>query len=157
MITSHQLTAPPQRGLTRAVVTPSRDGLIVALCLVGAALLVVSGLIHLHLWHGPYRHLTLGHMNTLFVIQWVLCFVGAAALLVMRNLLAVLAAAGLMAGTFIGYLISRYHTGGLFGFYLGSHYSSSDATWALRVEITGTVLMLITAGLIVMRNGRRTR
>jgi hypothetical protein len=149
MTMSQQLTAPRSR-----VVAPSTNGLIVGLCVVNAALLVTSGLIHLHLWRGPYRHLTVGHMNTLFVIQWVLCFVGALALLVMRNLLAVVAAAGLMAGTFIGFLITRYHTGGLFGFRLT--FSTNDAKWALAVEIAATVLLLVTAALMLFRGERRT-
>jgi hypothetical protein len=147
MTSSHQLTAPRAR-----VVAPSTSALTVTLCVVNAALLVVSGLIHLHLWRGPYRHLTVGHMNTLFIAQWVLCFVGALALLVMRNLVAVVAAAGLMAGTFIGFLITRYHSTGLFGFHLT--FSTSDAKWALVVEITATVLLTVTAALMA-RGDRR--
>jgi hypothetical protein len=150
MTTSHQLSAPPK---ARAVVAPSTSGPIVALCVIGAALLIVSGLIHLHLWRGPYRHLTVGHMNTLFVVQWVLCFVGAVALLALRNLIAVLAAAGLMAGTFIGFLITRYRSAGLFGFHLT--FSTSDAKWALAVEITATVLLLVTAALMLRGDRRR--
>jgi hypothetical protein len=150
MTMSHQLSARPR---ARAVVAPSTSGPIVALCVVAAALLVASGAIHLHLWRGPYRHLTVGHMNTLFIVQWVLCFVGALALLVMRNLIAVLAAAGLMAGTFIGFLITRYRSAGLFGFHLT--FSTSDAKWALAIEITATVLLLVTAALMVRGERRR--
>jgi hypothetical protein len=149
MTSSQQLTAPRTR-----VVAPSSNALVVTLCVVNAALLVVSGLIHLHLWRGPYRHLTVGHMNTLFIIQWVLCFVGALALLVMRNLLAVVAAAGLVAGTFIGFLISRYRSAGLFGFHVP--YSTNYAKWALAVEIAATVLLAITAALMVRGDRRAT-
>jgi hypothetical protein len=147
MTTSTQMT-------TRHSATASASQPVVAvLCVLGAALLVVSGLIHLHLWRGPYRHLTTGHMNTLFLIQVISCFVLAVAVIALRNVLAVLAAAGLMAGTFIGFLISRYRTAGLFGFHLP--FSSSDAKWALTVEIAATVLFLITA--LVMVRGARSK
>jgi hypothetical protein len=55
----------------------------------------------------------------------------------------VLAGAGLMAGTFIGFLISRYRTAGLFGWH--DPYNTNDSKWALIVEIAGTVTLLITA------------
>jgi hypothetical protein len=50
-----------------------------------------------------------------------------------------------MAGTATGYLIARYNHGGLFSFYLGPTYSSSDATWSLIVEFTAAVLLAATA------------
>jgi energy-converting hydrogenase Eha subunit C len=127
---------------------------MVAVCVVGAGLLVASGAIHLHLWNEYYRHIKTGHMNVLFLIQWIACFVAAAALLVMRNALAALGCTALLAGTFIGYLIARYHHGGLFGFYLGAHFSSSDATAALTIEIIGTALLAITT-LAMLRGGER--
>jgi hypothetical protein len=123
----------------------SRNPVVIGLCIVCAVLLVASGLIHLHLWRGPhgYRHVTVGHMNVLFLLQVISCFVLAAVILVTRNVLAVLAGAGLMAGTFIGFLIARYRSAGLFGFKLG--FSSSSATWALGIEIAATVLLVLTA------------
>jgi hypothetical protein len=114
-----------------------------ALCIVDAALLLVSGAIHFHLWRGPYRHLTVGHINDLFLLQVIGCLVVAIAILATRHVLAVLAGAALMAGTFIGFLISRYRTAGLFGWH--DPYNTSYSRWALIVEIAGTVLMLITA------------
>jgi hypothetical protein len=131
--------------LTRPQQATSSGGrqLIWGLCIVDAALLLVSGAIHFHLWRGPYRHLTVGHINDLFLLQVIGCLVAAIAILATRHILTVLAGAGLMAGTFIGFLISRYRTAGLFGWH--DPYNTNDSKWALIVEIAGTVTLLITA------------
>jgi hypothetical protein len=147
MTTTAQASTP-----ARTIAAPHREITLVALCGVLAAMLVVSGVIHLHLYNKYYKDISTGHINKQFLAQWILCFVGAAALLVMRNLLAVAAAGALLAGTFIGYLFARYHTGGIFGFYLGPHYHSGSATWALISEIVGTVVALVTAALMVRRS-----
>jgi hypothetical protein len=136
MTASHELSAPGHA-------TTSRVPLIWGLCVVDAALILVSGAIHFHLWRGPYRHLTVGHINDLFLLQVIGCLVIAIAILATRHILTVLAGAALMAGTFIGFLISRYRTAGLFGWH--DPYTTSDSNWALAVEIAGTVLLLATA------------
>lgn len=123
---------------------------ILALCALAAGLTVASGAIHLYLWDHFYRHITTGHMDTLFLLQWILCFAGAIALLVMRNLLAVLASAALLAGTFIGFLVAKYHHGGLFGFAIPG-FSSWETTWTTIVEVAGTVVLLATAALMARR------
>ena len=145
MTSSHPLSA------VRRTSMANTDLSQLSLCLVGAACLVASGAIHLHLWNQYYRHITTGHMNDLFLVQWILCFVGAAAVLSLRNLLAVGAGAALLAGTFVGYLLARYHAGGLFGFALPNNFSSSDATWAMVVEIAGTVILAAAALRFVRR------
>jgi hypothetical protein len=130
--------------------TTSSNPLIWALCIVDAALILVSGYIHFHLWRGPYRHLTVGHINDLFLLQVIGCVVIAIAILATRHILAVLAGAGLLAGTFIGFLISRYRTAGLFGWH--DPYNTNDSKWALIVEIVGTGLLLLTAGIMWARS-----
>jgi hypothetical protein len=150
MTTSHHLTSPH----SRLAGASARGATVTGLCVVGAVLMVVSGAIHLHLWDQYYRHITTGHINVLFMVQLILAFVGAAALLVLRNRLATVAGALLMAGTAVGYLIARYHSGGLFGFYLGPTFSSSDATWSLIVEIAGAVLLAATT--VVLSLGERS-
>jgi hypothetical protein len=144
-----------QRELTRSRPMASSGGgaAVIALCVADAALLVASGWIHLHLWRGPYRHLTVGHINTLFLLQWIAAFVAAAAVLVVRHFIVALGAAALMAGTFIGFLISRYRSAGLFGWH--DPVSTNYSDWALVVEIAGTVLLLATAALMV--RGSRSR
>jgi hypothetical protein len=119
---------------------------VIALSVVNAVLLLASGWIHFHLWHGPYRHLTIGHINVLFLLQWISCLVAAVAVLALRRVIIYLGAAALMAGTFIGFLISHYRTAGLFGWHDPS--TTSYSTWALIVEIAGTVLLLATTWMI---------
>jgi hypothetical protein len=131
------VTTPSHR--TSGIAARHREVPVIALCVIGAALMITSGAIHLHV----------GHMNVLFGFQFVLAFVGAAALLGLRNLLAVVAGALLLAGTFVGYVIARYHHGGLFGFYLGPTFSSWEATWSMISEIAGTVVLLVTAAVMV--------
>jgi hypothetical protein len=141
-------TAPATRN---AIIAPHRSASILTLCIVGAAMAGTSGGIHLYLWNHFYRHNAYAqehHMNTLFLVQWILCFLGVLALLVMRNLLASIATAALLTGTFIGYLIARYHGGGLFGFDLPSDFGSWEATWSMIVEIIGAVALVVTAGLM---------
>jgi hypothetical protein len=151
MTASQQLTAPTKRAATSG----GHRGVIVALCVLSAGLMIVSGIIHLHLWNEYYKHIKTGHMNVLFLVQTIAAFVGALALLIWRHWIVVLGSAALMLGTAIGYLIARYHSGGLFGFQLPSNFGSSDATWSLTVEFASTVLLLLGAALIV-RNARRT-
>jgi hypothetical protein len=105
-----------------------------------------SGAIHLHLWQTAYRNITIGHLNTLFLIQTISAFVLAAALIVFRHFLVALAGLALMVGTLTGYLISRYRTAGLFGFHLPI--TTSDANRAMAVEIAAIVLLAITAWLL---------
>jgi membrane protein YqaA with SNARE-associated domain len=145
-------TATASAPLTRTVVSGHRSLPIVGLCVVGAGLSVASGAIHLHLWNEVYRHISNGHLNALFLIQAILCFVAAAAVLAMRNILAVVATAALLIGTYIGYLITRYH--GWFGFDPGKGIATTDAKWSMVLEIVGTIVLLATAAL--MARDRRT-
>ena len=146
-MTTATTTAPPARTL----IAGHRAAPIIGLCVLGAGLSIASGAIHLQLWHEYYRHIKTGHMNVLFLVQWILCFAGGLAVLAMRNLLAVLADAALLAGTFIGYLLARYHGGGLFGFALPSNFGSWQASWSMTVEIAGTIVLLATAVAMAQR------
>jgi hypothetical protein len=137
MTTSHHELTRPRQAIS------SGSPVIWGLCIADAALILVSGYIHFHLWRGPYRHLTVGHINDLFLLQVIGCVVVAIAILATRHILTVLAGAALLAGTFIGFLISRYRTAGLFGWH--DPYNTNYSKWALIVEIVGTVLLLITA------------
>ena len=126
----------------------SRGGPMWLLYLADAGLLVASGLIHLHLWDIAYRHVAT--LDVLFLVQVALCALAAVALLVTRHLLVVLAAAALMAGTIVGFLLAR--TVGIFGFKLT--FSSGLADTVLVVEVAG-VIMLALAGWLQLRRGSR--
>ena len=112
------------------------------LYLADAGLLVTSGLIHLHLWDIAYRHVKT--LDVLFLVQVALCLLAAAALLVTRQLLVVLGAMALMAGTIVGFLLAR--TVGIFGFHLT--FSTGLAYTVLVVEAAGVVLLGLTSWLL---------
>jgi hypothetical protein len=108
------------------------------LAATGAALLVVSGLIHLHLWDIAYRHVdTLG---PLFIVQTVAALVLAVLLLAWPNRVVVGAAILLAAGTIAGFV--KADNGGIFGFTLPV--VTSWAKWALAAEI-GVIAVLVVA------------
>jgi hypothetical protein len=123
----------------------SSSGLMWLLYLADAGLLVASGLIHLHLWDIAYRHVAT--LDVLFLVQVALCALAAVALLVTRHLLAVLAAAALMAGTMVGFLLAR--TVGIFGFKLT--FSSGLADTVLAMEVAGVILLALTGWLQLRR------
>jgi hypothetical protein len=126
----------------------SRGGPMWLLYLADAGLLVASGLIHLHLWDIAYRHVAT--LDVLFLVQVALCALAAVALLVTRHLLVVLAAAALMAGTIVGFLLAR--TVGIFGFKLT--FSSGLADTVLVVEVAGVIMLALT-GWLQLRRGSR--
>ena len=132
----------------RQPVTRSQ-GLMWVLFLCDAALLITSGLIHLHLWDIAYRHLKT--FNVLFLIQVIAALLAAVALLATRWLIVVLGSLALLAGTIVGFILVR--TVGLFGFKLA--FSSGLANTVLIVEIAGVILLAITAGLMLRASARR--
>jgi predicted lipoprotein with Yx(FWY)xxD motif len=80
--------------------------------IVGAALLVASGAIHLDLYVTGYR--TIPTIGPLFLLQVIAAFVLAAAILVTGNWLVEAAGAGFAVSVLGGYLLSLWV--GLFGF-----------------------------------------
>jgi hypothetical protein len=107
-----------------------------------AALMVVSGLVHLYLWHLAYRHVaTLG---PLFLVQAVAAVVLAGALAAFRRGLFLVAAIGLMAGTIVGFILVT--TVGLFNFTLRTITGWADL--ALVVEAGALVGLLVGARLL---------
>jgi hypothetical protein len=134
---------------TRKPSQDSRGALMWLLYLCDAALLVSSGLIHLHLWDIAYRHVKT--LDVLFGVQVALCLLAALILLVTRHLLVVLAAAALMAGTIVGFLLAR--SVGIFGFRLT--FSSGLAYTVLVVEGAAVVMLALTGWLQWQRRDGR--
>lgn len=120
--------------------TTSAAGLTKVLVWVGAVLVLVSGVEHLHLWDIAYRHVaTLG---PLFVVQGIVTILLAVALAVARWFYLVLGGLALMIGTIVGFVLVL--TTGLFGFKL---HSISDLAWfILVVEIAAIVVLGTAAG-----------
>ena len=114
-----------------------------------AALMVVSGYIHLHLWEIAYRNIAT--IGPLFIVQGVAAFVFAVGAAAFRRVWTALIGAGTMIATLTGFLISVNY--GLFGFQ--DSFWGSNAIDAFVVEIAAAVLFL--AAVAVSIAGRTTR
>jgi hypothetical protein len=115
------------------------------LFVIDAALLIVSGAIHLHLWDIAYRHVST--LDVLFPVQAIAAVLAAIVLLATRHILVVVGSALLMAGTIVGFILAR--TVGIFGFHLT--FSSGLANLVLVVEAAAIVALAITAGMLARR------
>jgi hypothetical protein len=125
----------------RSVTQRQRPAWLWLLYLADAALLVASGLIHLHLWDIAYRHVKT--LDQLFLVQVAAALVLALALLFTRHLLVVVASLLLMAGTIVGFLLAR--SVGIFGFKLT--FTSGLANTVLIIELAAVILLAITGWL----------
>jgi len=120
------------------------------LCLAGAALLVVSAIIHIHLWSTGYRHIpTIG---PLFLLQGIAGITIAVVVALIRRAWAALVGAGFAASTIAGLLLSVEV--GLFGF--EDSLSAPDATLSLMVE-SAALVVLAAAALVGVRRPTRIR
>lgn len=116
---------------------------------LGAALMLVSGVVHVHLWDIAYRHVaTLG---PLFLVQAALSLVVAVALAVFRRAALILAGMALMAGTIVGFILVV--TTGLFGFKLQTITGWADL--ALASESAAVVVLGVAGSLIWQRRSPR--
>jgi hypothetical protein len=115
---------------------------------VGFCLVVTAGAIHLHLWlvNPDYRDISV--IGPLFLFQSIAAFVLALALLASRRLIMVVVAAGFLAATMAGYLLSVYV--GLFGF--KDVLSAPFGTTSLGVEAAGVVVLAIAGAMIPSRD-----
>jgi hypothetical protein len=136
----------PRQWLLRLVSPPTLTSTV--LSLAGAGLLVVSAVIHLHLWSTGYRHIpTIG---PLFLMQGIVGIGLALLVAVTRRAWAALIGAGFAASTIGGLLLSVEV--GLFGF--KDSLSAPDATLSLVVESVAFVV-LAAAGLVAVLRPRK--
>lgn len=110
------------------------------LCWAGSILLIVSALIHYHLWASVgYRGIpTIG---PLFLLQVIAGIATAIAVAISRYFLVALAGALFAAGTIAGFVYSVQF--GLFGF--KDTYSATDGTASLVVEAAAFVVLVAAA------------
>jgi len=118
---------------------------VTILAVVGAALLVWSGIIHLMLWSDGYRDISV--IGPLFLIQGIGGIAIAAAIVVMRRLLVLAAGAVTLAATAIGLLLSVHV--GLFGY--RESLAIPYAGLSLTVEFTGAAILAVAAAIIAVR------
>ncbi|WP_298212416.1 hypothetical protein [Ferrimicrobium sp.] len=109
---------------------------------VGGSALLLSGLIHLHLWLTGYRHVPV--IGLLFVLQAALALVLAIAVLLRRQRWVFIVASIFLLGT-IGGLLASVEVG-LFGF--RDAFNAPLAMESLLVETVGA-LVLAFLGLLV--------
>jgi hypothetical protein len=116
---------------------------------IGAAALVVSGLVHLHLWDIAYRHVdTLG---PLFLVQGIVALVLAVVLVAWTRPVVALAGLVFAAGTIAGYV--KALNGGIFGFTLPV--VTGWANLALTAEIVALVALGSASWLMLARRPMR--
>lgn len=104
----------PSGHLRSALLAQGRTPAVVSLVALAAALVAGSGAIHFYLWDIAYRNVAT--FDVLFMVQGVTAVVVALALVGMRRGFVLAAAAGLMLGTLLGFILVL--TTGLFGFKL---------------------------------------
>lgn len=145
MVTDHRRGAevPIVQAPTRGGLIASPGRLVNALCWAGSLLLIISALIHLHLWAGGYQHIpTIG---PLFLLQGVVGIALALVVTVSRQAMAMVAGALFALGT-VGGLVLSIEVG-LFGF--TDSLNAPYATLSVVVESAAVVILGI-AWLIVL-------
>ncbi len=131
-----------------ALQSPAARWAITVLAVVGAGLMVWSGVIHLQLWSQGYRDISV--IGPLFLIQGIGSIVVALAVVAFRRVFLLAAGAALMAGTGVGLLLSA--TIGLFGY--TESLAITDAQTSLMVEFIGAAVL---AGAAVVLAAARPR
>jgi hypothetical protein len=114
---------------------------VTLLALAGAALLAWSGVIHLQLWSGGYRDISV--IGPLFLIQGITSIALALALAAFRRLVLLAAGAVLAAATAAGLLLSAGI--GLFGYQ--ESLAVPYAETSLAVEFTSAAVLAAAAGI----------
>jgi|SRR5271166_2484187 len=127
-------------------------GLVASLVLVaGATLILVSGIIHLHLWASGYKNIkTIG---PLFLVQGIAAIVLFVAISLIRRVFIAVLGALFAAGTIAGLLLSVHV--GLFGY--RELMSAPWATTSIVIESAAVVLLLVGAALVFLGERKDTR
>jgi hypothetical protein len=133
-----------------ALQSPTAHWTVMTLAGTGAAFLVWSAVIHLQLWAGGYKDISV--IGPLFLIQATASIILAVAILAVRRL--ILLAAGAAAGlaTAAGLLLSAYD--GLFGY--TESLAVPYAALSLAVEFTAAFTLLTATGLLALATPART-
>lgn len=114
---------------------------------VGAATIVATGAIHLHLWMTGYKYIHVANINYLFIAQAISGFVLGPVIVLFRRMFVVLAGAAFLASSAAGLLLSA--TVGFFGFHDGLNVPW--ATPSLIVELAGFVVLVASGLALVAR------
>lgn len=121
--------------------SPRWRAMVTAAILAGAVCTVGSGVLHLYLWGETDGYRQIPSIGPLFLAQGISALAIGVLTAAARRLAVVLAAAGLLAATAAGLVISVEV--GIFGF--RETWSAPYALTSLYEEIAGAVLLLATA------------
>ena len=116
---------------------------------IGAALVAATSAIHLHLWATGYR--AIPTIGPLFLVQGIVGAILAVVLAASRRVFAVVAAAGFMAATIGGLLLSVYV--GLFGFM--DSLAAPFAGLSLAVEGVGALTLAAVGAVLLVGHRKR--
>ena len=133
------MASPVGKFLAAPVAGFRGDVVALGAVVASAILMILSGLVHIHLWDIAYRHVaTLG---PLFMVQAIAALVLAVVLVVARAVVVALACIALMLGTLVGFILAD--TVGIFGFTL-----PVVTGWAYDALITEGLSAVILAVLV---------
>jgi hypothetical protein len=134
-------------GAGRRRTAPAASAILVA----GAALLIASAVIHLHLWATGYRHI--GTIGPLFFTQGAVGIFLSILIALIRRIFVALLGALFELGTMLGLLLASH--GGLFGYQ-----TTLSAPWAktsLGVEAASMVALVAGGVLAVLAERAHVR
>ena len=112
----------------------------------GAALLVVSGLVHVRLYQDGYRDFPNANLGRSFLLNAVACGIVAVALVVHGSSATALAGLAVANGTLIGFALSRTDRG-VFAFTERGFAPRPDAAISVIVEIGAALALLLVLAL----------
>jgi len=134
-------------GAGRRRTAPAASAILVA----GAALLIASAIIHLHLWATGYRHI--GTIGPLFFTQGAVGIFLSILIALIRRIFVALLGALFELGTMLGLLLASH--GGLFGYQ-----TTLSAPWAktsLTIEAASMVALVAGGVLAVLAERAHVR
>jgi hypothetical protein len=118
-----------------------RSRLLLGGRVVAAVLVLVGGYIHLKLYFDGYRDIPDANLGRSFLLNAAAAVVVAAALVLWRNVWALVAGLVLVNATLIGFGLSRTSRG-IFGFTESGFRPSPEAAISLVVEIGAAVILI---------------
>jgi hypothetical protein len=118
-----------------------RSRLLLGGRVVAAVLVLIGGYIHLKLYFDGYRDIPDANLGRSFLLNAAAALVVAAALVLWRNVWALVAGLVLVNATLIGFGLSRTSRG-IFGFTESGFQPSPEAAISLVVEIVAAVILI---------------
>ena len=124
----------------------SAKTVVTLLIVAGAALVVVSGVIHLYLWGRQDGYANIPTIGPLFLMQGIVSILFGIVAMATRWLVVALAGAGMMAASVVALLLAV--NVGLFGF--RDSWSAPYARTSLYVEVAAAVLLFVAAVVLAL-------